>query len=108
MAMLIEHIETEAAVRHAREGTEPVGSKAVLAHKPADRPRSLKKMLAPPFHAATKAARNELVEAYKWFTVAYREAADRLRHGDLSACFPDGCFPPSRPFVRNRPEPAPG
>ena len=105
---LLTQIETETASRHAREGTQPLGVKAILTQIPHERPRKLKKAWAPAFHAATKAARRELVEAYGWFLDAYREAARKLREGSLSACFPDGSFPPRLPFVGWVPESAPG
>ena len=38
-------------------------------------------------------------EAYAWVMAVYREAADRLRGGDLRASFPEGTFPPGRPFI---------
>ena len=33
------------------------------------------------------------------FLVAYYAAADRLRKGDLTVQFPEGCFPPGLPYV---------
>ncbi len=105
---LILQIEMETASRHAREGTQPLGVPAILAQDPHERPRKLKKAWAPAFHAATKAARRELVEAYSWFLGAYREAAEKLREGNSSACFPEGSFPPRLPFVGWVPESAPG
>jgi hypothetical protein len=38
-------------------------------------------------------------EAYAWFVAAYREAAEKLRKGNLGARFPVGSFPPALPFV---------
>lgn len=105
---LIMQIETETSARHARERTRPAGVRAVMAQRPHDRPPRMKKSGAPPFHAATKAARRELVHAYKWFIAAFREAAEELRHGNLGARFPEGSFPPSSPFVGWVPESTPG
>jgi len=105
---LIEQIETETAVRHTKEGTRPLGVNAVLAQDPHDRPRSLKKTLAPAFHAATEAAFRELGEAYGWFLSTYRDAAEKLREGDIRASFPEGCFPPRLAFVGWVPELVPG
>ena len=101
-------IEAETAARHAREGTRPLGVKVILVQHPHDRPHELKKAGAPAFHAATKAARRELVEAYRWFVGAYREAAERLRQGNKSARFPEGSFPPRLPFVGWSAELSPG
>jgi REP element-mobilizing transposase RayT len=105
---LIGQIETETATRQAQEATQPLGVKAILAQYPHDRPRKLKKAWAPAFHAATKAARRELVEAYGWFLSAYREAARKLREGSSSVRFPEGSFPPRLPFVGWIPEATPG
>jgi len=105
---LITQIEAETAARHAREGSRPLGVKALLSRDPYQRPRKLKKAWAPAFHAATKTARKELVEAYGWFVAAYREAADRLLSGDSEASFPEGSFPPRLPFVSSSADLAPG
>ena len=59
----------------------------------------MKRAPAPGFHCATRQTRRELLEAYGWFHAAYREAAEKLRLGDLTATFPEGSFPPPRPFV---------
>jgi REP element-mobilizing transposase RayT len=108
VAELIAQIETETATRHARERTQPLGLKAIVALNPHDRPRKLKKAPAPAFHAFTKTARRELIEAYGWFLSVYREAAEKLRAGNLGASFPEGSFPPRLPFVGWVPESAPG
>lgn len=105
---IVTGIETETVSRHAKEGTRPLGLKAVRAQHPHQRPRKLKRSLAPAFHAATKEARRELVEAYGWFLSAYRDAARRLRQGDRHASFPEGSFPPRLPFVGWIPDLAPG
>ncbi len=101
-------IEAETAARHSREGTQPLRLKNILAQDPHGIPGELKKSWAPAFHAATKAARRELVEAYGWFLEAYRLAAESMRKGDFHASFPEGSFPPQRAFVRWSAELAPG
>jgi hypothetical protein len=56
--------------------------------------------VAPPWvHAATKAVRRELRNAYFNFVAAYRDAAAKLRAGKRDTPFPMGCFPPALPFV---------
>lgn len=105
---VILEIEAETTARHAREGTRPLGVKAILAQDPHDRPEKLKKARAPAFHAVTKSARRELVEAYRWFVGAYRQAAERLGQGIEGARFPEGSFPPRLPFVGWSAELAPG
>jgi REP element-mobilizing transposase RayT len=96
---LVTALETEAAGRRARTGSQPLGASAVRGQHPHDRPRRLKKSPAPLFHAFRKTVHRELYEAYAWFVAAYREASTRLRAGDRSALFPRGSFPPALPFV---------
>ena len=81
-------------------GREPFGPAAILRQHPHTRPDKTKKLPAPLFHAATKAARQALRKAYGAFLGAFREAAERLKAGDRMAGFPNGCFPPGLPFVR--------
>lgn len=40
-----------------------------------------------------------LYQSYAWFVAAFREAAEKLRRGDRTACFSAGSFPPALPFV---------
>lgn len=105
---VISQIEGKTADRHAREGSRPLGPKTVLSQDPHHQPTELKKAWAPAFHAATKASRRELVEAYGWFISAYREAADKLSRGNRRARFPEGSFPPRLPFVGLNLSPEPG
>jgi hypothetical protein len=67
--------------------------------RPHDQASSPKRSPAPLFHAATKAMRHEMWDAYAWFVGAYRQAAEKLKAGDRTAAFPPGCFPPAMPFV---------
>jgi REP element-mobilizing transposase RayT len=99
VAELVQEIEEEARVRREETGVKPLGLKEILAQEPTRRPRKLKKSPAPFVHAATKAMRRELWEAYAWFVAAYRDAAEKLRAGDRDPPFPAGCFPPPLPFV---------
>ncbi|HKI05867.1 MAG TPA: hypothetical protein VKK31_28055 [Thermoanaerobaculia bacterium] len=99
MAEMIAEIEAEAAAKREQSGSQVLGVSAVLAQQPLDHPRRSKKSPAPLFHAATKAVRQELYEAYGWFVAAYREAAEKLRAGDRTVMFPLGSFPPALPFA---------
>jgi hypothetical protein len=92
-------IEGATAAEHQETGKEPLGEEGVRAQDPETRPRKIKKSPAPFVHAATKAARKAMWEAYGWFVAAFREAADKLKVGDRSAAFPAGSFPPGLPFV---------
>ncbi|HWM90395.1 MAG TPA: transposase [Thermoanaerobaculia bacterium] len=97
---LIQEIEADAAAERKLTGREPLGPEAILRQHPHTCPEKTSKSPAPLFHAATKAARQELRKAYGYFLAAYREAAERLKAGDRLARFPNGCFPPGLPFVR--------
>jgi hypothetical protein len=98
-AALVEDIESEVAARRKRTGAKPLGVAAVLAQNPLQRPKKTKKSPAPAFHAASKAVRLELRDAYAWFVAAYRAAAEKLRAGVRDVVFPRGSFPPALPFV---------
>jgi hypothetical protein len=96
---LVEDIEKEAAAERQSTGLKPLGIKAILAQHPHSKPRKTKRSPAPRFHAATKAVRDSLREAYFLFLAAFLEAAEKLRAGDRRARFPEGAFPPALPFV---------
>ena len=99
VAALVEGIELEVAKRRKRTGAKPLGVAAVLAQDPLQKPKKTKKSPAPAFHAASKAMRRELWNAYALFVAAYRDAADKLRAGIRDVRFPRGSFPPALPFV---------
>ncbi|MFL6258492.1 MAG: transposase [Thermoanaerobaculia bacterium] len=99
VAVLVEGIESEVAARRKRTGGKPLGVAAVLAQNPLRRPKKTKKSPAPVFHAASKAVRRELWDAYALFVAAYRSAAEKLRAGIRDVMFPRGCFPPALPYV---------
>jgi REP element-mobilizing transposase RayT len=98
-AALVKDIESEAAVRRKKTGAKPLGSAAVLSQDPLQKPKKTKKSPAPAFHAASRAVRQSLREAYGSFVVAYRAAAEKLRTGARDVIFPCGSFPPALPFV---------
>jgi hypothetical protein len=77
-----------------------LGVKAILEQAPHGRPKKTKRSPAPAFHAATKAARLAMREAYGWFYAAFRDAAEKLRKGETGWKFPEGAFPPALPFAR--------
>jgi hypothetical protein len=103
VAELVEEIELEARVDRMERGLPILGAGAVLRQSPHIRPNKTKKSPAPRFHAASKAIREGLREAYGLFLAAFRDAADLLKQGDRSARFPVGSFPPGLPFVRALP-----
>jgi hypothetical protein len=95
---LVEEIEREGRIQSQRTGQVPRGSEFVLRQDPRHEPNRLKKGPVPVAHAASRAARDALREAYTTFLGAYRHAADRLRAGALDARFPEGAFPPALPY----------
>ena len=98
-AALVAEIEAEAADRRERTGVPALGPAAILAQSPESRPLKTKRSPAPAVHAASRAVRRELRNAYFLFVAAYRSAAEKLRAGQRDAAFPMGCFPPPLPFV---------
>ena len=96
---LVEEIERDAAIERKRTGIQPLGCRAILAQDPHHRPAVVARSPAPLVHAASQAARLAFREAYGAFVGAFRHAAEKLRLGDRSACFPAGSFPPGLPFV---------
>jgi hypothetical protein len=103
VAELVEEIELDARVRRLERGLPVLGVGAVLRQRPHTQPNKTKKSPAPRFHAATKAIRDGLREAYGLFLAAFRDAAELLKAGDRMARFPMGSFPPGLPFVRALP-----
>jgi REP element-mobilizing transposase RayT len=99
IAALVENIELEAAVRRKKTGARPLGPAAILAQEPHRQPKKTKTSPAPAFHAASKAVRRELWNAYALFVAAYRDAAEKFKAGIRDVVFPQGSFPPSLPFV---------
>jgi hypothetical protein len=61
-------------------------------------PQPLRRSAAPWFHVSSAAAAFKLRVSYAVFVIAFRYAADKLRRGE-TASFPEGCFPPARPYV---------
>jgi REP element-mobilizing transposase RayT len=98
-ATMVAEIEAEAAERRERTGIQPLGPAAILAQNPESRPLKTRRSPAPAVHAASRAVRRELRNAYFLFVAAYRSAAEKLRAGQRAPPFPTGCFPPPLPFV---------
>jgi REP element-mobilizing transposase RayT len=99
IAELVREIEETAATARQESLIKPLGIDGIRAQDPETRPKKLKKSPAPFVHAATKAARKAMWEAYSTFVAAFREAAEKLKAGDRNVVFPIGSFPPRLPFV---------
>ena len=100
VADMVGEIEGEAASRHRRDRTAPLGVRRVLRQDPHGRPKRSKCSPAPLAHAASRRVRSELRAAYHEFVARFREAAEKLKSGCRDVAFPEGCFPPSLPFCR--------
>ena len=103
VAELSEEIEAEARAERERRNLEPLGVRAILRQHPHTRPNHTKRSPMPLFHAVTKEVREIFWLMYSSFVAAFRDAAEDLRTGNLSAKFPVGSFPPGLPFVRGHP-----
>jgi hypothetical protein len=75
VAEVIERIDAAAAARIAATGKTPPGPAVVRNQRPHDQTNRPKRSPAPLFHAATKAMRQEMWDAYAWFVGAFRQAA---------------------------------
>ena len=95
---LVESIEQEAARRERDTGKPPLGRDFLWRQDPRHEPNRIKKGPAPLAHAASRAARDVVREAYRQFCADYRHAADRLRAGARDVLFPEGSFPPPMPY----------
>jgi hypothetical protein len=106
VADMVDQIEADTRARHRREGTRPLGIRAIVKRHPHFKPATSKKSPAPMFHVFAKSVRHQWMQSYAVFVSSFREAAERLRQGDLTVCFPAGSFPPPGPPPRPDPLPA--
>lgn len=96
---MVTEIEAQAAAKHRTQGTKPVGVEKNLRHHPWERPKSAKRSPRPWCHAVTDEGRQLLKRAHQLFAAALRDAAELLKDGVPDPPFPEGSFPPGRPFV---------
>ncbi len=101
IAEMVHDIEVETARRIFLTGKVPPGPEAIRRQDPLEQALRPKKSPAPFCHAISKEVRRQLREAYRPFVEAYRQAAAALRAGNRNARFPEGCFPPALPFIRD-------
>lgn len=99
IADTIREIEHETQLKHHEQGTNPIGSKKLLAMNPLRRPKSFVGSPQPRFHAWNRQIRQDMSEAMQWIIESYRSAASDLKLGLKHAIFPENCFPPGLPFV---------
>jgi hypothetical protein len=99
---IIHEIEEDTSRMHRENDTAPMGMERVSSLDPHDAPRTESESSpAPLILAATREARQLLRDAYNAFVAQYRQAAERLKAGELNVTFPLGSFPPPRPFVES-------
>ena len=96
---LVEEIESREARKRELLDVAVKGVSAIQAQEPQAAPETVKKSSAPFFHAASRKIRRDLFEGYKHFVAAFREAAAKLRAGEIEVFFPPGSFPPAAPWV---------
>ena len=99
VAQMVKAIEDETWERHHLLGTKPMGPEKILKQSPYAKPITTKTSKAPRFHTATPEAWIEMMASYRDFAAAFRQAAQLLKDGVFNAKFPEGSFPPGRPFV---------
>ena len=97
---IVEEIERETLAAHRRDGTAPAGATAVCETQPRFRSARKKRTPAPMFHAASKSVRLAMRTAFSLFLESYRDAADRVRDGEVGVSFPPDCFPSRLPYVQ--------
>jgi hypothetical protein len=109
---LVNDIEKETRERFAKEGRSPLGSRRIMNQNPHSKPQNVKRSSAPLVHAASPEEWVVFKRNWLHFVDCYREAANRLKKGDLTVLFPEGSFPPrlpsSRTYGQSRAAPAPG
>ncbi len=96
---IVDDVDAQTARRVVLNGVSLPSAEAIRKQDPHKIPVYTKKSTAPAVHAASKAIRKQMKEAYRLFVEAYREAAASLRAGKLNAEFPPGCFPPPQPYI---------
>ncbi len=98
MRQCVEQIVAEARIANAgrKRRTSRIQSREPRRGTTAIQP--LRRSRAPWFHVASAARGRELRVEYALFLAMFRAAAERLKRG-FQATFPEGCFPPARPFV---------
>lgn len=95
---MVRGIEEEAARKRALEHKSCLGVAKILAQNPLETPKSSARSPRPRFHAISKKAREAMREAFKAFLDAFLLASAEFLEGKKDVVFPDGCFPPARPF----------
>lgn len=102
MRRMVDQVEQQTAERHLEEDSSPIGIQAVLDREPHSSSSEFHASPAPHFHAANPEDYWNMYYARQQKQIAYRDAAERLKRGELDVRFPEDCFPPPRPFVESK------
>ncbi len=98
---MVVEIEETAAAQRTELGIEPLGMKAIRSQDPFTRSINTKRRPKPLCHAASKAMRGRMKQAYRVFVEIFREASLKVKLGRVTeAVFPKHSFPPNLPFTR--------
>jgi REP element-mobilizing transposase RayT len=103
---IVRSIEADTRKRVRETGTTPMGVRRIQRQDPHSGPDRPSRSPAPRFHARDPRVRKGFELAYYAFRIAYQQAADALRNGQIHADFPTGCFRPPLPFTRARAGPS--
>jgi REP element-mobilizing transposase RayT len=95
---MVRDIELETRKEFGRAGRRVLGVKRVLAQPPHKRPDKVKRSPRPQCHCSDPEKRRNYRDDYRWFVGLYQEASRKLRAGDRTVSFPEGCFPPALSF----------
>jgi Transposase IS200 like len=96
---LLERIASKVDQERQNYGITVAGAAQLQQQDIESRPLKRKRSPAPLFHAFAKSVREQLRSAYRLFSIAFREAADKLKAGIANVRFPPGCYPPGLPYV---------
>ena len=95
---IVQRVEAEAAQKRQLERKSCLGVDKILAQSPFESPKNSAKSTRPWFHAVSERARKAMREAFKAFYGAYLIASAEFLEGNEDVVFPDGSYPPARPF----------
>lgn len=96
---IVDDIDREAAERRKTLGTTSLGATQVMSMRPDYRPDQVEKSLKPRFHTFDKQVLEAMVATWRIVIEAFCKASQELRSGKINVTFPEGTFPPARPFV---------
>ena len=99
--VLVDSIVKETRSRHRLEGTRPLGVRAILRTNPESKAGVLKRRIKPLCHAASRKVRQEMVERFRSWLLAYRIASAAWRRGNFEVEFPPWSFRPGGGWVRD-------